>query len=403
MPHRLAHVREACAGVAPAASGGRYPGTATLGGMPENTPMTAVRRDRLREKIRELGADGALVTNLLNIRYLTGFTGSNAALIVGAEEKDDLFSTDGRYVEQSKTQVPDLPLLVGRASGQAVAKEIGGSLGTLAYETHCVSVDEAEALQDAAPDVRLVSIGQAVEALRAVKDDGEIELLRHAAHIADQALADLIAAGGIVPGRTEREIALDLDFRMLRLGAEEVSFETIVASGPNSAIPHHSPTDRPVERGDLVKIDFGSTYRGYHSDMTRTYGVGEIADWQREIYQIVAESQRAGAQALRIGRTGKEVDTVSRDIIAAAGYGETFAHSLGHGVGLDVHEAPNLSQLAETKLEDRVCVTVEPGIYLAGRGGVRIEDTLVLHADPSADGGTRTDLLTMTSKDLVVL
>lgn len=371
--------------------------------MPVDASMTAVRRDNLRAKIRDLGADGALITNLLNIRYLTGFTGSNAALVVGADPKHDLFSTDGRYVEQSKTQVPDLALLVGRASAQAVAAEVGASMGTIAYETNSVTVDDSKALQAAAPDARLVSLGGAVEALRAVKDDGEIELLRHAAHIADQALAELIDAGGIVPGRTEREIALDLDYRMLNLGAEEVSFETIVASGPNSAIPHHSPTTRQIEAGDLIKIDFGSTYRGYHSDMTRTYAVGSIADWQREIYEIVAEAQRAGAQALQIGRTGKEIDSVSRDIITAAGYGETFAHSLGHGVGLDVHEAPNLSQLAETKLADRVCVTVEPGVYLSGRGGVRIEDTLVLHEDASAAGGTRTDLLTMTSKDLVVL
>ena len=364
---------------------------------------TALRRERLRTQIRDLGADAALITNLVNVRYLTGFTGSNAALLVGAEGAQDLFSTDGRYVEQSKTQVPDLPLLVGRASGQSVVAHLGEALGTLAYETNTVTVDEARAISAAAANLQMISLDSAVERLRAIKDDQEIELLRQAAQIADQALADLIAAGGITPGRSEREIAIDLDFRMLRLGAEEVSFETIVATGPNSAIPHHSPGARILERGDLVKIDFGATYLGYHSDMTRTYAVGVISDWQREIYEVVAEAQRAGAQALQIGRTGKEIDTISRNIIVAAGYGDTFAHSLGHGVGLEVHEAPNLSQLAETKLENRVCVTVEPGIYLSGRGGVRIEDTLVLREDTSAEGGTRTDLLTMTSKDLVIL
>lgn len=364
---------------------------------------TARRREQLRTQIRAIGADAALITNLTNVRYLSGFTGSNAALIVGADPAQDLFSTDGRYVEQSKSQVPDLPLLVGRASGPAVVTHLGGALTTLAYETHAVTVDEAKAIDDAAEGVRMLSLGSAVEQLRAIKDDGEIELLRRAAEIADQALADLIAAGGITVGRSEREIAIDLDFRMLRLGAEEVSFETIVATGPNSAIPHHRPSERILEHGDLIKIDYGATHRGYHSDMTRTYAVGAVADWQREIYEVVAEAQRAGAQALRIGRTGKDIDTVSRDIITAAGYGETFAHSLGHGVGLDVHEAPNLSQLAETKLEDRVCVTVEPGVYLSDRGGVRIEDTLVLREDASAEGGTRTDLLTMTSKELVVL
>ncbi|MFV0532582.1 MAG: M24 family metallopeptidase [Cumulibacter sp.] len=364
---------------------------------------TVRRRDLLREEIRSLGVDAALITNLVNVRYLTGFTGSNAALVIGAESANDLFSTDGRYVEQSNTQVPDLPHLIGRASAQAIMAAIGGKVGSVAYETHVVTVDEAKALTDAADGVQLSSVAGAVERLRAIKDDAEIELLRQASGIADQALADLIAAGGIAAGRTEREVAIDLDFRMLRLGAEEVSFETIVASGPNSAIPHHSPSERVMQRGDLVKFDFGATYRGYHSDMTRTFGLGALADWQREIYEVVAESQRAGARALRVGRTGKEIDTVSRDIIAAAGYGDTFAHSLGHGVGLEVHEAPNLSQLAETKLEDRVCVTVEPGVYLSERGGVRIEDTLVLHEDASAEGGTRTDLLTMTSKELVIL
>lgn len=366
--------------------------------MPESH---ARRRDALRTVLRERGVDAALVTNLINVRYLTGFTGSNAALLVGASPSADVFSTDGRYVTQSEAEVPDLPLRVGRASATSLLEGVDG-LGTVAYETHVVSVDESQLLQKAA-SVELVSIERAVEDLRAIKDDEEIELLRRAAAIADEALAAMIAAGGIVPGRTEREIALDLDFRMLRLGADEVSFETIVAAGPNSAIPHHSPTDRVLERGDLIKLDFGATYLGYHSDMTRTYAVGSISEWQREIYELVARSQAAGSEALAIGRTGKEIDTVSRDIIAAAGYGDTFAHSLGHGVGLEVHEAPNLSQLAETKLDDRVCVTVEPGVYLPGRGGVRIEDTLVLHRDEAAPRATRTDLLTMTPKELVVL
>lgn len=361
----------------------------------------ATRREALRASLAEIGADAALITNLVNVRYLTGFTGSNAALVVAADPEKDLFSTDGRYVTQSKAQVPDLPLLVGRASAQAVMADIAGWAGTVAYETHVVSVDESASLADSAPDATFVSLRQQVEKLRAIKDDGEIELLRQAAAIADRALAELIEAGGIKAGRTEAEIGRDLDFRMLELGAEEVSFETIVATGPNSAIPHHRPGDRVVADGDLVKFDFGATYQGYHSDMTRTFGIGSVADWQREIYDVVAAAQRAGAEALAVGRTGKEIDTVSRDLITEAGYGETFAHSLGHGVGLEVHEAPNLSQLAETKLDDRVCVTVEPGVYLPDRGGVRIEDTFVLHG--SASGDSHTDLLTMTSKELVIL
>lgn len=353
--------------------------------------------------MRDLRVDAALVTDLINVRYLTGFAGSNAALVVAAEPEHDLFSTDGRYVDPTDTEWGGMPLLVGRASALAVAEKVSEWAGRIATETHVMTVDEAQALHAKFDKVDFSSLGSAVERLRSQKDDEEIALLTEGCRIADQALADLIAAGGIAPGRTERDVAIDLDFRMLRLGAEEVSFETIVAAGPSSAIPHHSPGDRVLERGDFVKLDFGATYRGYHSDMTRTYVLGEPADWQREIYDVVAQAQRAGSEALRIGATGIEVDKVSRDIIAAAGYGETYTHSLGHGVGLQIHEAPNLSPLAETKLDDRVCVTVEPGIYLAGRGGVRIEDTLVLYADDNAANGTRTDLLTMTGKELVVL
>lgn len=368
--------------------------------MPESH---ARRRDALRTILNDRGVDAALITNLINIRYLTGFTGSNAALLIGADATQDVFSTDGRYVTQSKAEVPDVRLHVGRAGAKALVEKVSGTASTLAYETHFVSVDQSQGLLDAAPGIEFVSTKAAVEELRAVKDDEEIELLRKAAAIGDQALAQLIEGGGIIAGRSEREIALELDFRMLRLGAEAVSFETIVATGPNSAIPHHSPTDRALETGDLIKIDFGATYLGYHSDMTRTYALGSIVDWQREIYELVAQSQTAGSEALEIGKTGKEIDTISRDIITEAGYGDAFAHSLGHGVGMEVHEAPNLSQLAETKLMDRVCVTVEPGVYLPGRGGVRIEDTLVLHEDQTAPRGTRTDLLTMTSKELIVL
>lgn len=372
--------------------------TPRLAGMSD---ATAARRDALRASLADLGADAALVTNLTNVRYLTGFTGSNGALVVATDPDRDLFSTDGRYVTQSAEQVPGVPLLVGRASAQALLADIAEWARTLAYETHVVSVDESQALAQIAPSATFVSLQQKVEALRAVKDEAEIELLAQACAIADAALAELIEAGGIAAGRTEAEIGRDLDFRMLALGADEVSFETIVATGPNSAIPHHRPGDRVVERGDLVKFDFGATYRGYHSDMTRTFGIGELADWQREIYALVAASQRAGAEALAVGATGKEIDAVSRQIIADAGYGETFSHGLGHGVGLEIHEAPNLSALSETKLDDRVCVTVEPGVYLPGRGGVRIEDTLVLRGSGADD--SRTDLLTKTSKDLVIL
>jgi Xaa-Pro aminopeptidase len=184
---------------------------------------------------------------------------------------------------------------------------------------------------------------------------------------------------------------------MLDHGAEDVSFATIVASGPNSAIPHHQPGSRAVEAGDLLKIDFGALYGGYHSDCTRTVVVGaQPAAWQTELHQLVREAQRAGRHALAPGADAKEVDAAARDIIVAAGYGDQFTHGLGHGVGLEIHEAPALGAGAPGKLEDRMPVTVEPGVYLEGRGGVRIEDTLVVRADGP-------ELLTNTTKDLVIL
>lgn len=368
--------------------------------MPESH---ARRRAALRCRIEAIGGDVALVTDLVNIRYLTGFTGSNAALLVGADADRDLFCTDGRYVTQSQQEVPDLPLHVDRFSAAAVVSTLDGQVGTVAFESHVVPVDEARALAEQAPSVRWASLAESVEALRAAKDDDEVELIRHACAIADQALSDLADDGGVAPGRTERAIALDLDFRMLRLGAEAVSFETIVATGPHSAIPHHSPTDREVAAGDLLKVDFGATYAGYHSDMTRTFAVRSVAGWQRDLYDLVAEAQRRGRESLAIGTAARAVDRAARGVIVEAGYGAQFGHGLGHGVGLQVHEAPWLREESTATLDDRTAVTVEPGVYLPGRGGVRIEDILVLRADPMSAGGTRTEVLTMTTRELVVL
>jgi Xaa-Pro aminopeptidase len=361
-----------------------------------DTSAHPARRDRLRARLRELGVDAALVTRLVNVRYLTGFTGSNAALLVAADGPD-LFCTDGRYTTQSARQVPDIERIEGRNCAATLAAHCARQgVRRLGYESHDVTVDGRAELDELAEGAELVSVARAVEQLRMVKDDHEIGLLREACAIADRALADLIAAGGLRAGRSERDIGRDLDGRMLDLGADAVSFETIVASGPNSAVPHHRPTDRVVRRGDLLKLDFGATYGGYHSDMTRTFAVGHVADWQREIYELVADAQRRGRQALAVGADVVEVDRAARDRIVEAGHGERFAHGLGHGVGLEIHEAPTLSPLGTGTLAELMPVTVEPGVYLEGRGGVRIEDTLVVRADGP-------ELLTTTTKDLVVL
>ncbi|MTD12942.1 M24 family metallopeptidase [Nakamurella sp. YIM 132087] len=361
------------------------------------TADTRARRDRLRALLVAQDLDALLVTDLLNIRYLTGFTGSNAALLVAADPAGDLFCTDGRYETQSAAEVPDLPLVLDRASDLALAGKAQGRTG---FEAAHVSVLALERLEAAATGARLSGTADLVEGLRAVKDQGEIELLRQACAVADRAFAELIAAGGIGAGRTEREVGLDLDQRMRLLGAREPSFETIVAAGPNSAIPHHRPTGAVLATGDLVKFDFGAEVGGYHSDMTRTVVLGPPADWQREIYDLVAAAQQAGCDALVPGITGGEVDAVSRDVITAAGYGERFAHGLGHGIGLEIHEAPGLGRGAAAIIDADMCVTVEPGVYLPGRGGVRIEDSGVVR---NGAPGSRYEVLTLTSKELLEL
>lgn len=364
--------------------------------MVEMVTAHRARRDRLRARLGELDAPAALVTRLVNVRYLTGFTGSNAALLVGADGTDVL-ATDGRYITQSAQQAPDLERLIERRVASALAGRVAGAgVGRLAYETHDVTVDGAGTLAQAAGGVELVSLFEAIEGLRLVKDEQEVDLLRAACACADRALAGLLDSGGIRLGRTERAIARDLDARMLDQGAESVSFTTIVAAGPHSAIPHHEPAERVVQPGDLVKLDFGATWAGYHSDMTRTFVIGQPAGWQREIYELVAEAQRIGREALAPGAECADVDAAARDRITAAGFGEQFRHGLGHGVGLEIHEGPLLSPGAAGRLVPGVPVTVEPGIYLEGRGGVRIEDTLVVRAGAP-------ELLTMTTKDLRVV
>ncbi|MGH8892076.1 MAG: M24 family metallopeptidase, partial [Actinomycetes bacterium] len=280
----------------------------------------AVRRARLRDLTRSAGAEAALVTRLVNIRYLTGFTGSNAALLV--TEGTAQLATDGRYTTQASTQCPDVELVVDRECAAALAgRATRAGVRRLAFEAHDVTVEAHAALSalDGAPE--LVALGRAVEGLRTVKDADEIELLREACAIGDRALLETLDS--VAPGQTEREVARRLEHTMVELGADGVAFQTIVATGPNSAVPHHRPTDREIHRGDLLKIDFGALYRGYHADCTRTVVVGGTpADWQREIYDVVREAQRAGRHALRVGADVRDVDAAARTVVVDAGYGE---------------------------------------------------------------------------------
>ncbi|WP_424641142.1 aminopeptidase P family protein [Embleya sp. AB8] len=370
----------------------------------------AHRRDRLRSRLAGAGADVALITNLVNVRYLTGFTGSNAALLVytpgAAGEGSDagaVLCTDGRYAAQATEESPGVELVVDRACAQTLTRRAASTGAVrLAIEEQHVTVELHRALGGVLAETnaaaQLVALGRVVEDLRRIKDVEEIAALRIACEIGDRALGEMIES--ILVGRTERHIAMELERRMADHGADAVAFPTVVATGPNSAIPHHDPGDRRVEDGDFLKIDFGARYHGYHGDMTRTFVIGtEPAGWQQEIYHVVFAAQKAGREALVPGVEAVAVDRAAREVIEQAGYLEFFPHGLGHGVGLEIHEDPRLGPTATGKLDACMPVTVEPGIYLPGRGGVRIEDTLVVR--PLEDGGP--ELLTITTKELLVL
>jgi len=357
----------------------------------------AARRERAQEKIAELGPDAALITSPANVRYLTGLVSSNAALLLPAAEPGVL-ATDSRYEEAARRDCPDLELVTERFIEPALARLAAArGLATVAFEAQEMTVERHADLAALDDGPALVPLGRMVEELRMVKDETEIALLARACAITDEAFS--AALRDIVPGRTEREFAVLLERAMIDLGAEAPAFDTIVASGPNGAIPHHVPADRPFAAGDLITIDCGARSGGYHADMTRTVALGEPAAWQRDIYELVATAQRAGVEAATVGADVSDVDAAARDLIEAEGYGGNFRHGLGHGIGLEVHEAPTIGYARTGTLVDRVPVTIEPGIYLPGRGGVRIEDTLVVRDDAA---GSR-QILTRTARELLVL
>ncbi len=278
-----------------------------------------------------------------------------------------MLATDSRYTLAAQRDCPDLELITERFIEPRLAAEMTSrAWRTVAFEAHEMSVERHRELAARAEGVTLVPFGRIIEELRTVKDPFELELLATACRITCQAVADVFSL--IRPGLTDRALAAALDARMTDLGAERPGFDTIVASGPNGAIPHHTPTDRPMRRGDLITMDFGALYGGYHADMTRTVALGEPAGWQREIYELVAAAQRSGLDAARPDADVGDVDAAARDLIRDAGHGDHFQHGLGHGVGLEVHEAPTIGYSRTGKLASRVPVTVEPGVDLPGRG-----------------------------------
>jgi Xaa-Pro aminopeptidase len=354
-----------------------------------------VRADRVAARLAERELDLLLVTDLVNLRYLTGFTGSNGMAVVGDDVRR--FITDFRYVEQAAAQVPDFDREQGPQDFITALSDGWPGEGRLrlGFEDQHVSVKSHARLRSVLPDrVELVPAGGVVEAERAVKDADEIARIRAAAELCDE-VYEWVRSNGIV-GRTERSVAFALEHEMRLRGATDPSFPSIVASGPRGALPHASPGDDAIERGTLVTFDLGVRLDGYCSDCTRTWATGELPDDLAEAYDLVLRAQIAALDAVRPGPEGREIDAVARDMITEAGHGEHFGHGLGHGVGMEVHEAPRLARTGADRLVAGNVVTVEPGVYLPGRGGVRIEDLVVV-----TEGGR--DVLTGTTKELLVV
>jgi Xaa-Pro aminopeptidase len=362
-----------------------------------------VRRGRLRDRCAATGSAGALVSRPANVRYLAGAAPPGAVLLLGQAEDVLLCpgaltgdSADGRLDEQLR-----LTVLSTSAGDPAVAAaDLARTTGTesLAIEEHDLTVARHRAVGSVAPRLRLADLGLAVEQQRLVKDEEEIACLRIAAEIADQALGELLES--ILVGRTERHLALELERRLIDHGADGPAFPTSVATGLNSGRGGHRPSDRRVEEGDFLSVCVGANYRGYRSEIGRTFVIGTTpADWQIELYDLVFAAQRAGREALAPGAAYRDVDHAVRQILDAAGHGESLSAKTGHGVGLEIDEDPQLTPAAMGKLDACVPVTVEPGVHLPGRGGVRIDDTLVVRQE--ADGGP--ELLTITTKELLAL
>jgi Xaa-Pro aminopeptidase len=365
------------------------------------------RASLLAAELRALEVDWLLVSTPVNVRYLTGYSGSNGLALIAAGERADSppkhrFFTDFRYATQSAEQVPDgfereiAPAELLEAAARALGS--GGSEGerTLGFDDASLTVKQHHRLRELlAPGWELVPCAGVIERLREVKDQQEVARIRAACALADAALTETLEAG--VVGRTERELAIELELRMRRLGAQAPSFPSIVASGEHGALPHAEPRDVSITRGVLVTIDWGAYLDGYCSDCTRTYATGPLDQEASAVYELVLGAQEAALAAVRAGVGGREVDGVARSIIEQAGYAEHFGHGVGHGVGMEIHEAPRLSRTAgEEPLRAGNIVTVEPGVYVPGRLGVRIEDLAVV-------GDSGHERLTSLEKGLTML
>ncbi len=344
------------------------------------------RLERLRAELMAAGVDAILVSQIENIRYLSGFTGSYAFLIITL--RDAYLLTDARYVEQASQECQGYAIEEFQGGWTKKASELAGSLGIrrLGFEAPHLSYDAWNSLRENLGKVELIPLDDVIGKLRTIKDEAEIVSIREAAKIADMAFDHVI--GLLKPGMSEKEIAIEIDFFMRKNGDDKEAFETLVASGPRSALPHGKPTDRVVSEGELLLLDFGARWQGYHSDITRTVVMGRENPKQTEIHRIVLEAQARAINAIHPGISGGDIDKIARDYITQEGYGEYFGHGLGHGIGLAVHDGVNggriLGKASKVILKAGMVVTVEPGIYIPRWGGIRIEDD-VLVTDSGAE------------------
>lgn len=347
-----------------------------------------------------MGLERVLITSPEHVRYLSGFRGSSAWLVVGGGEQ--VLLTDFRYRDQAVEEASGWTVHVARDGLSGAMRELAKQWGNgrIGFESAHLSVREYAALSavpaDGEPPLVLEwrETERLVESLMVVKDEGEVEEIQRAAKITDRVFAEILTL--VRPGVTERGIAAELEYRARRLGADRMAFPPIIASGPNAALPHAQPTDREVVEGDMVILDFGASHAGYASDMARTVAVGHISDRLREVYDIVAEAQQAALDAVRPGITAAALDNVARSRIADRGHGEAFGHALGHGLGLRIHDAPSISWRSQDTLAPGMVFTIEPGVYLPGWGGVRIEDLVVVTGDGKK-------VLSAAPKELVAL
>lgn len=333
------------------------------------------RADRLIEAIKLNAGEAVIIHNPSNMYYLSGYRGEGILLITN--EKRAII-TDFRYVEQAQNEAPawEVKSISTGVSHMKLVKDGAGDVKKVYIEYECVTVKQFREMEALFEGAELLPLNNAPEKLRSIKDEGEIKIMEQACSISSEAFDYIITF--IKEGLSEKEIRLALENKMYELGADALAFNSIIASGENGSLPHAIPSDRKVKKGDLITLDFGAKYKGYCADMTRTVALGKPTDKMAEIYSIVQEAQETCQNALAPGKVCKDIDAMARDIIGSRGYGEYFGHGLGHGVGIDIHEEPRLSPVCDETLQAGIVITVEPGIYLPGIGGVRIENTCLI-------------------------